>query len=117
MVDDVKPDFAQVEKVGLLGITLACIGALTWISVKALGSDTLDPNASTLLGAIVAGMIATAGACIQALRGFAMSAQLGKVTDQLAAAAPVPPPASDGASAAANEVADAAVNRAEDFKP
>lgn len=82
-------DHAQLEKAGLLGVTFACIVALTWISIKALGSDTLDPNAATLLGAIVAGLIATAGGCIQALRGFSMGAALSKVTDQLAASGPV----------------------------
>ena len=85
-------DHTHIEKAGLLAVTFLCIAALTWISIKALGSNQLDPNASTLLGAIVAGLIGTAAACIQAVRGFSMSAQLGKVTDQLAASGPVVDP-------------------------
>lgn len=85
-------EHTRLDRLGLLLVAGACIVALTWISIRALGTDKLDPNAATLLGAIVAGLIATAGACLQAIRGYSMSAQLGKVTDQLARAGPVPAP-------------------------
>jgi hypothetical protein len=102
----VKHESNDLDKAGLLAVTFACIVALTWISIKALGSDKLDPNASTLLGAIVAGLIATAGACIQAIRGYSMSAQLGKVTDQLAAAGPIVDPEKPQPVAVTNDPAN-----------
>lgn len=82
----------KLDRSGLLLVTFGCICALTWVGIRALSSAKLDPNAATLLGAIVAGLISTSGASIQALRGYAMSAQLGKVTDQLAASGPVADP-------------------------
>lgn len=110
-------DQTFVEKIALLALAGLCIISLTWIAIKALSTGTVDSNAATLIGVIAAGLIAFGKDIVAAIRSYAMSAQLGKVTDQLAAAAPVPPPVSEGAAVAANEVADAAVNRAEDFKP
>lgn len=76
------------DKIGLVAVTILCIAAITLIAYWATQTDKLDPNASTLLGAIVAGLIATAGASLQALRGMSMGAALTKVTDQLAASVP-----------------------------
>lgn len=83
----------RLEKLGLLGLAGLSLIGLIWIAVLSLAAGQLDPNAATLLGAIVAGLIAYGKDIISAIRGFSMSAQLGKVTDQLAAAGPVVDPA------------------------
>lgn len=106
-------DHARIDKLGLLAIAFVCMLSVTWLGVKSLGSEKLDPNASTLLGAIVAGLIGTAAACIQALRGFSMSAQLGKAMDQIAASGPVIDPVAKDAPSAAQSVADAAQGSAD----
>lgn len=82
----------HLEKIGLLALAALSLIGLIWIAIASLKADTLDPNAATLLGAIVAGLIAYGKDIVSAIRGFSMSAQLGKVTDQLAAAGPVVDP-------------------------
>jgi hypothetical protein len=69
----------------LAGITLVILGL---ISMRIIGSEKVDANAIGLLGVIVAGLIAFLTGAIAAVRGYSMSAQLGKVTDQLAASGP-----------------------------
>lgn len=83
-MNDVKP-----EKLALLALAGLSIIALWWIAWSALRAGSVDPNASALIGVIVTGLIAVGKDIIQAIRGYSMSAQLSKVTDQLAAAAPV----------------------------
>jgi hypothetical protein len=60
----------------------------------------VDPNAATLVGVIAGGLIAFSKDIVAAIRGYAMNAQLGKVTDQLAASAPT----GDGSAAPADAV-------------
>lgn len=86
----------RLEKIGLLVLAYGAIITLAVISVKALDLETVDPNAATMIGVIITGLIAIGKDIIQAIRGYAMSAQLGKVTDQLAASGPVEqPPTTD----------------------
>ena len=80
------------EKLALLVLAGASIIALTVIAILALRANGVDPNASALIGVIVTGLIAVGKDIIQAIRSYAMSAQLGKVTDQLAASGPVVDP-------------------------
>ena len=79
----------NLEKLGLLALAGMSTAALAVIAVLALRAGTVDPNASTLIGVIAGGLIAIGKDIVQAIRGYAMSAQLGKVTDQLAASGPV----------------------------
>ncbi len=82
----------RLEKLALLALAGASIIALTWIALRALKAGSVDPNASALIGVIVTGLIAVGKDIIAAIRSYSMSAQLGKVTDQLAAATPTPSP-------------------------
>jgi microsomal dipeptidase-like Zn-dependent dipeptidase len=77
-----------VEKIVLLALAGLCIVSLTWIAVKALSTGTVDPNAATLIGVIAAGLVAFGKDIVAAIRSYAMSAQLSKVTDQLAKSVP-----------------------------
>lgn len=109
------PESTRLEKLGLLLLALLALVALSWIALAALKTGKLDPNASALIGVIVTGLIAFSKDIIQAIRGYSMSAQLSKVTDQLAASGPVtdaaPVPAD--AAEAANQVAGAAQDTAD----
>ena len=78
-----------LEKLGLLLLAAGAVILLGWIGLNALEEGKIDPNASALIGVIVTGLIAFAKDVLQAIRGYSMSAQLGKVTDQLAASGPV----------------------------
>lgn len=106
-------DSTATEKLALLGLAGGCIVALTWIALKALNIGNVDANASTLIGVIAAGLIAFGKDIVSAIRSYAMSAQLGKVTDQLAAsgpvteAAPIPADAVEAAEQVAGAAADA----------
>lgn len=84
-------DNNSLEKIVLLVLAGVAIGALTWIAIRALKAGSVDPNASALIGVIVTGLIAIGKDILAAIRSYANAAQLGKVTDQLAAAAPVSP--------------------------
>lgn len=106
-------DSTRMEKMALLVLSGACIASLTWIALAALKTGTVDPNASTLIGVIAAGLIAFGKDIVGAIRSYAMSAQLGKVTDQLAASGPVIDQTTpQDAVTAANAVADAAADEA-----
>lgn len=89
-------DATSNEKLALLIIAGMCVGALTWLALAALRAGDVDPNVSTLIGVIATGLIAFGKDIVAAIRGYSMSAQLGKVTDQLAASQPSEPmPLSD----------------------
>lgn len=108
-------DSTSTEKLALLALAGGCIIALTWIALKALNIGAVDANASTLIGVIAAGLIAFGKDIVSAIRSYAMSAQLGKVTDQLAASGPAvseAPPLAADAKQAADEVAAAATDKA-----
>lgn len=101
------------EKLGLLGLAGASVVGLIWIALRALKVGTIDPNTATLLGVIVTGLVAYGKDIVAAIRGYSMSAQLGKVTDQLAASGPaVTQPPADVVDAA-NQVAGAAADEAD----
>lgn len=85
-------DNSKLEKVGLLALAGISVIGLIWIALRALKVGAIDPNTATLLGVIVTGLVAYGKDIVSALRGFSMSAQLGKVTDQLAASGPVGDP-------------------------
>ncbi len=87
----------RLEKIGLLILAAGAIIILGWVGLNALHEGKIDPNASALIGVIVTGLIAFAKDVLQAIRGYSMSAQLGKVTDQLAASGPVIEPPTDPA--------------------
>lgn len=101
-----------LEKLGLLILAGMAIVTLAVISFKALARDSVDPNAATMIGVVITGLIAFGKDIIQALRGYAMSAQLGKVTDQLAASGPAAP-LPDDAAEAARQTAEAAQDKAD----
>lgn len=88
-------DNATLEKLALLVLAFIAIASLGIIAIIALRAGSVDPNASALIGVIVTGLIAFSKDIIQAIRGYSMSAQLGKVTDQLAASGPAQPLPSD----------------------
>lgn len=88
-----SPDNNHLEKLALLALALLSIVSLGVIAIIALRAGSIDPNASALIGVIVTGLIAFSKDIIQAIRGYSMSAQLGKVTDQLAASGPIVDPA------------------------
>lgn len=75
-------DNTRIEKIAMLAI----VGGIV-IAITVIGMATHD---NTILGMVVTGMIAFAKDIIAAIRGYSMSAQLGKVTDQLAKAGPAP---------------------------
>lgn len=77
------------EKLALLILAGLALAALSLIAVLALRGGQVDANAAGLIGVIVGGLIAFGKDAIAAVRSYAMSAQLGKVTDQLAASGPV----------------------------
>lgn len=79
---------SKLEKMALLALAFVAICALAVIAVLALRAGSVDPNASALIGVIVTGLIAFSKDIVQAIRGYSMSAQLGKVTDQLAGSRP-----------------------------
>ncbi len=78
----------HLEKIALLLLAGASIVALTWLGLAAMETKGMDPNAATLVGGIATGLIAFGKDIVAAIRAYAMSAQLGKVTDQLAASGP-----------------------------
>lgn len=111
-----NPDQSRLEKLGLLLLALLSVLALGAIAILAIRAGTIDPNASALIGVIVTGLIAFGKDIVAAIRGYSMSAQLGKVTDQLAASGPATPPASPPPAnviEAAEDVAGAAQDRAD----
>lgn len=110
-----RQDSTFIEKIALLALAGACVGSLTWIAIRALAGTMVDPNAATLIGAIATGLIAFSKDIVAAIRGYSMSAQLGKVTDQLAASAPTtdPTPVPADAAEAADQTAQAAVDKAD----
>ena len=109
-----------LEKLGLLTLAAISTLALAVISVMALKTNALDPNASTLIGVIAGGLIAVSKDIISAIRGYAMGAQLSKVTDQLAASGPATPtpeqPAPKNAVDGAQQATDAAQDATDALK-
>lgn len=81
----------RVEKLALLGSLYLCIISLTAIALVGLRETEINSDAATLIGVIAGGLIAFAKDIVAAIRSYVMSAQLGKVTDQLAEAGPIPP--------------------------
>jgi|JI10StandDraft_1071094.scaffolds.fasta_scaffold538278_1 hypothetical protein len=79
----------SVEKRILLALSGGALIVLAIVAVMALKADKVDSNAATMIGVIITGLIAFMKDIVQAIRGYSMSAQLGKVTDQLAASGPV----------------------------
>lgn len=78
-----------LEKLLLLALAGIALVVLAIIAVMAIRTGTIDANAATMIGVIITGLIAFMKDIIQAIRGYANGAQLGKVTDQLAASNPV----------------------------
>lgn len=85
-------DPAFFEKLALLILAGLSIVSLTMIGMTVIRVGSLDANGAGLLGVVIGALAASAKDIVQAIRGYSMSAQLSKVTDQLAAAAPVPAP-------------------------
>ena len=108
-------DSTYFEKMALLVLAGGCVGALTWIALDALHA-AIDANAATLIGVIAGGLIAGFKDIVAAVRAYSMSAQLGKVTDQLAASGPAISPIPPDIAAAAQTTADAAQDQADAIK-
>lgn len=75
------------EKLGMLMLAGAATGGLVWLGLAAM-HEHVDASAATLIGVIAGGLAASTKDIIAAIRGYSMSAQLSKVTDQLAASTP-----------------------------
>ena len=111
---------AQREKALLLGIAWWTITGLILIAICALYlSDKVNSASSTLIGVVVAGLIAMVKDAIQALRAYWQDDRMGKMTDQLASAPPAdkpltPPP--PDVAAAAQQTADAAQAEADSIE-
>lgn len=105
----------RTEKLLLIALAALALLILGILGVMALWSRTMDPNAAGMIGVIVTGLIAFSKDIIQAIRGYSMSAQLGKVTDQLAASAPAIEAAPADAVAGAQAAADSAQNAADEI--
>lgn len=80
-------DTSFYEKLGLLIIVGIIVLALTYIAIYAIG-HRIGADVATLVGVIVTGLATFGKDIVAALRGLSMSAQLSKVTDQLANSAP-----------------------------
>ena len=101
----------KLEKLALLILAGLSMVALLWIGLVAVKAGKIDPNAATLVGVIVGGLIATGKDIIAAIRSYSMSAQLQRTTDQAitaANAAPPPDPLSPDAPPAAPVAVDVA---------
>jgi predicted acylesterase/phospholipase RssA len=85
-------DPTHLEKLVLLILAGIAILALGVIAILALRTGTLDPNAGTLLGAIVAALAAFGKDIVQAIRSYSTAAQMNRMADQLAMANPVGDP-------------------------
>lgn len=83
-----KDDNNHLEKAGLLGLAALSIGILAVIAFLAIDSGKISSDVATLVGVIATGLIAFGKDVLQAVRGYGMAAQLGKVTDQLAESKP-----------------------------
>mgnify|MGYP003387301186 CR=1 FL=1 len=79
----------RLEKLLLIALAFVALIILGVIGVLALLHSTIDAVAASVVGVIVTGLIAFSKDIIAAVRGYSMSAQLGKVSDQLAASGPV----------------------------
>lgn len=106
----------RIEKLLLIGLAALALVILAVLGILSLQADTMDPNAAGMIGVIVTGLIAFSKDIIQAIRGYSMSAQLGKVTDQLAASAPQAGVATIDAAADAQAAADSAQDAADKIK-
>lgn len=80
-------DHAAREKMGLILVIALIVAALTWIASYSIG-HRIGADVATLVGVVVTGLVSFAKDLVSALRGLSMSAQLTKVTDQLAASSP-----------------------------
>ena len=87
-------DSTVMEKLALLALAGITLAALFLIAIDALSKPKIDSAVAGLLGAIVGYLAGSSKDIIATIRSYSTSAQLGKVTDQLAASAPVvePPP-------------------------
>lgn len=107
------------EKLALLALAGLSIIVLAVIAILALHGGEISASTAGVVGVIVTGLIAVGKDIVQAIRSYAMSAQLGKVTDQLAASAPLAEMLGDApqeAADAAQVVADAAQDKADEVK-
>jgi hypothetical protein len=112
----------RLEKLLLIALAFVSLIILGVLGVMALMHGTIDAVAAGIIGVIVTGLIAFSKDIVQAIRSYSMSAQLGKVTDQLAASAPTTPEtapqtAIDAADRVATAATDAADQIADDGKP
>ncbi len=101
------------ERAGLIAITALIVVALVTVAIAVMRYK-LTPEAGTVLGLIVGGLLAIGKDTLSALRTYSTSAQLSKVTDQLAASSPGSSAPQD-AKDAARQTADAADARAEEI--
>lgn len=106
----------SLDKLGLFilaGLAIAVLGGIVYGSFYKGVPDGSD----ALLGGIATGVLLFARDVIQAIRGAWGEATMGKMSDQLGKSQPVdggPVPAD--AAAAADQVADAAVERADEIR-
>ncbi|MBC7506619.1 MAG: hypothetical protein H7267_12985 [Sandarakinorhabdus sp.] len=110
----------QRDKLGvfiLCGFALGIIGGISWGAIQ----QRIPSDSQTLLGVIVGGIMIFARECLTVIRQFWTDAKTAKLTDQLAASTivqdtpPIDPPPADVA-AAADEMVDAAKDKAADIK-
>jgi len=104
----------SAEKKGLLIIAGLSVVGMIAIAIAAIYHG-VDAGGATLVGVVAAGLATFGKDIVSAIRGYSMSAQLGKVTDQLAASAPLAggAPAPQTVQDAADAVAGAASDEAD----
>jgi hypothetical protein len=73
-----------------LGVFILCGLSLTLLAGISVGVivQPIPPNAQTLLGVIVGGVMLFSRECLQAIRALWEAARTGKLTDQLATSTP-----------------------------
>jgi hypothetical protein len=101
------------EKIGLLLLAAAAVIGVILLAALTLHIHGVDPNAAGLVGVVVGGLVAFAKDIIAALRSYSTAAQMNRMSDQLASAAPVTTQDSpQDAKEAARQTADAADDKA-----
>lgn len=104
------------DKVGLFCLAALVVAVLGVIVIGTYWTRTVPDKGDVLLGGIATGLILFLRDLVQAVRAGWEEVTKGRVNEQLSRSTPVAV-APQNAQDAAEQVADAAVERAEEFKP
>lgn len=103
------------DKLGLFVLAGLALAVLAIMIAGPIWKGKLPESAETLFGTMVAGILLFLRDIVAAIRAGWEEVTRGKVNEQLANAAPPADPAPANAAEAANQVADAAVDRASEI--